>query len=68
MDFAGNYFQSPDDPSLEDMLRSYWSITPDFCGTWAILPEEKVVFVGDAVLKNQLLSWPGQICLPGWRL
>jgi glyoxylase-like metal-dependent hydrolase (beta-lactamase superfamily II) len=41
---------------------------PSAGASWVILPEEKVVFVGDAVLRNQPPFLAGADLLAGWRL
>jgi glyoxylase-like metal-dependent hydrolase (beta-lactamase superfamily II) len=58
----GSVRWSPPEISFLDQLTLYWGNTPIFIehhpgpsngSIWVRLPEEKIVFVGDAVLKNQ---------------
>lgn len=58
----GNIRWSPPEITFTDTMSLHWGDTPillehhpgsDIGAMWVILPEEKVVFVGDAVLKNQ---------------
>jgi len=70
----GSVRWAPPEISFLDQMNLYWSDSPVFLehragptngSIWVRLPEEKVVFVGDAVLKNQppflagsnLVSW-----------
>ena len=58
----GNVRWSPPQITFTDKMSIYWDDTPiylehhpgsDEGAIWVILPDEKIVFVGDAVLKNQ---------------
>jgi glyoxylase-like metal-dependent hydrolase (beta-lactamase superfamily II) len=58
----GSVRWAPPEISFLDQLTLHWSDTPIFLESrpgptpgaiWVVLPSEKVVFVGDAVLKNQ---------------
>ena len=49
----------------DDPIAARASPGPSAGSTWAILPEEKVVFVGDAVLRNQPPFLAGAD-LPAW--
>lgn len=58
----GNIRWSPPEITFTDKMSLHWGDTPielehhpgsDIGAMWVILPEEKIVFVGDAVLKNQ---------------
>ena len=58
----GNIRWSPPQITFTERMSLHWGDTPiylehhpgsDKGGIWVILPEEKIVFVGDTVLKNQ---------------
>jgi glyoxylase-like metal-dependent hydrolase (beta-lactamase superfamily II) len=58
----GNVRWSPPQLTFTDRMSLFWGETPIYLehhpgsnsgAIWVILPEEKVVFVGDAILKNQ---------------
>jgi glyoxylase-like metal-dependent hydrolase (beta-lactamase superfamily II) len=58
----GSVRWSPPEISFADQMTLHWSDTPVFLehhpgpsngSIWVHLPEEKVIFIGDAVLKNQ---------------
>ncbi len=58
----GNVRWSPPQITFTDKMRLYWGETPivlehhpgaNSGAIWVILPEEKVVFVGDTIMKNQ---------------
>jgi len=58
----GNIRWSPPEITFSDQMSLHWGDTPiqlehhsgsDIGAIWVVFPEEKIVFVGDAVLKNQ---------------
>lgn len=58
----GNIRWSTPEITFSDQMSLHWGDTPiqlehhagsDIGAIWVVLPEEKIVFVGDAVLKNQ---------------
>lgn len=58
----GNIRWNPPEITFTDKISLHWGDTPiklehhsgsDIGAIWLVLPEEKIVFVGDAVLKNQ---------------
>jgi glyoxylase-like metal-dependent hydrolase (beta-lactamase superfamily II) len=71
----GNIRWAPPDITFSERMEIYWNTNPLVLeyhpgsatgSTWAILPEEKVIFAGDAVLANQP-PFLANADLPAWR-